>query len=83
MSPKKPAATDEYSLSAQIEQFVGKFALLKTEDGQLINWPIKQLPDEAKIGSCVRLVLRTSGSEKIERERMAKTILNEILKTDD
>lgn len=72
----------KYYLKAKIESFEGKFALIKTEDKQKLLWPIKNLPDDIQVGSLVRLVISTSKTDEEERERVAKTMLNEILKGD-
>lgn len=72
----------KYYLKAKIESFEGKFALIKTEDKQKLLWPIKNLPDDIQVGSLVRLVISTAKTDEEERERVAKTMLNEILKGD-
>ena len=69
-------------IKGTIERFDGKMAVIKTEDGQTINWPQKNLPDNIEQGSNVKLALQTSENEKEQQEKMAKEILNEILKKD-
>lgn len=68
-----------YSLRATIDRFEEKMAVLKLEDGQILNWPIKQLPDDLKEGSTIRLVISTEATQEKEREKIAKTLLNQIL----
>ena len=70
-------------LVGTIDRFEEKFAVITTSDGQTVRWPIKNLPDDCVQGSMVRLVLKTSGSEQAEREQLAKTVLNEILRGDE
>ena len=70
-------------ISGAIDRFEGKTAIIKTEDGQEIIWPIKNLPDETAEGSAVRLLLSTKKTDEEEREKLAKNMLNQILKTDD
>lgn len=82
MVEPQPAVDEPFAIEAAIERFEGTDALIKTKDGTVIRWPIKRLPDDATPGATVRLVLRTSGSEQLEREQVAKTILNEMLKTE-
>lgn len=82
MAKPHNAADELYSIGVTVAQFEGTDALLTTPDGNTIRWPIKQLPDDVAVGTRVRLVVRTSASERLEREQVAKTILNEILKTD-
>jgi hypothetical protein len=72
----------QYHLKATLDRFEGKQAVLKTDDGQEIVWPIKNLPDDIHEGSVVRLVLSTSQTDEEERQKMAKSLLNEILKKD-
>lgn len=67
-------------LKGTIDRFEGKLAVIKTEEGLEFHWPIKNLPQEAKEGTAVRLILTTSESDQTEREETAKALLNEILK---
>ncbi|OGY52417.1 MAG: hypothetical protein A2951_00320 [Candidatus Buchananbacteria bacterium RIFCSPLOWO2_01_FULL_56_15] len=82
MTKPQNAIDDSYSLSVTVAQFDGTDALLTAPDGNTIRWPIKQLPDDVAVGTRLRLLARTSASERLEREQAAKAILNEILKTD-
>ena len=77
---KLPPLHDRYTIAATITKFEDTFAVVTTTDGQTVRWPIKELPDDCAIGSQVRLVLATTQSDEEERKRLAKTILNEILK---
>ena len=67
------------SIKATIDRLEDCFAVLKTDDAQEILWPIKSLPEGAKEGTVVKLVLSTSKTEEEERKKIAKTLLNEIL----
>lgn len=69
------------SIKAAIDRFEGDFAVVKTEDGQKILWPRKELPDDAKEGSALRLSAFTSQTDEEERTKLAKTLLNEILQS--
>lgn len=82
MAETQAGVDEQYAIDATIEKFEGTEVLIKTQDGTIIRWPIKRLPDDAKVGTAIRLLLRTSGSEQLEREQVAKTILNEMLKTE-
>ena len=70
-------------LEGVIDRFEDKMAVIITKDGQKLLWPIKNLPEDCEKGTEVRLVLSTSKTDREEREKMAKTILNEILKSND
>jgi len=69
-----------YYIKAVVDRFEGKLAVLVTDDKQKILWPIKNLPDDVQEGSIVRLVISTTKTDQEEREKLAKTMLNEILK---
>lgn len=71
----------EYFLTMIIDRFEEKFAVLKDQAGQDFLWPIKNLPDDAKAGMTVRLNITTDKTASQEREQLAKTLLNEILKS--
>ncbi len=66
-----------------IDRFEAEKAVIKTENGQEIIWPIQKLPDGATEGGAVKLVLTTDGEIGAEKENLAKAMLNEILKTDE
>ncbi|OGY43355.1 MAG: hypothetical protein A2731_00655 [Candidatus Buchananbacteria bacterium RIFCSPHIGHO2_01_FULL_39_8] len=71
---------ENYSLEGVIDRFEDKMAVIITKDGQKLLWPIKNLPDDVEIGRMVRIVLSTDKTQVEEREKIAKTILNKILK---
>lgn len=70
-----------FSIEGKIEKFEDKMAVIKTADGQELRWPIKNLPEDIEVGSPVRLVLSTTQTIAEERDKIAKNILNQILKT--
>ena len=70
------------SISATLDRIENEVAVLKCDDGQDLNWPVDNLPAGLMEGDRVKLVLFTTASEKLEREELAKKILNELLKTD-
>lgn len=69
-----------YALIATVDRFEGKVAVLRFSDGQEFRWPMKSLPDDAQEGSAVRISLTTSATDEEERERLARTMLNELFK---
>lgn len=71
---------NNYFLTVTLDRFEGKEAILIADSGEKFNWPIKNLPTDSKEGDQLRLVLFNTASEKEEREKIAKTLLNEILK---
>jgi len=70
----------ENSILARLEAFQEKEAVLKTKEGRKYFWPIKNLPQDLKIGDEIRLSLSTAKSTEEEREKMAKEVLNQLLK---
>ena len=76
----KEKTKDRYFLNAKIEKFAHKMAVIVTNDGQKLLWPIKELPDDCQAGTLVRIILSTDQSDQAEREKIAKDILNQILK---
>lgn len=73
----------KFFIRGVIDRFEGKKAVIATEDNQKIIWPIENLPENVGEGSSIRLVISTSATNGAEREKIAKTILNEILKTNN
>jgi len=69
-------------ITCTVDRIEGNFAVLKTDDGQTINWPADKLSGDASEGSTVRLILSTSKTDEEEREKTAKAVLNQILKTE-
>lgn len=76
-------ANENYSQEFTVDRFEEKLAVLRSQDGQEVLWPIKKLPDETKSGEIVRLVLSNNKTETEEREKTAKAVLNEILNSDE
>ncbi len=71
---------NQFFLKAVVDRFENKTAVLKLQDGQTLNWPIKNLPDDVSAGSALRLIISTNQTDQSEREKIAKTILNQLLK---
>ena len=63
-----------------IDRFEGDKTVIKLDDGQQVIWPVSDLPEGLTEGDSLRLVILTAEEEGEERERIAKHILNEILK---
>jgi len=68
------------SISCKVDRFEDQRSIIKTEDGQEISWPIKDLPSGVGVGSLVNLILTTSKNNEEEQGQLAKTILNKIFK---
>lgn len=70
-------------MTGTIERFDGTSAIIALSDGQSVRWPIQDLPKDCAVGTAVRLLLKTSASDQADREQLAKSILNEILRGDE
>lgn len=69
-----------YFITAVIDHFEKNQAVIKTDDGQELLWPIENLPDGATEGGVIRLIISASSSDTEERTALAKALLNQILK---
>lgn len=83
MVAEKEISEKNYLIEGTINQFEDKMAVIIAQDGQKFFWPIKNLPEDCEVGTAVRLILSTSKTDEEEREKIAKAILNEILKSDN
>ena len=81
MSNQEPSPLQLNFVAGVVDHFEGKFATLRLEDGQQINWPREKLPAGIKEGGTVKLFVSSSATEEEERSKMAKSLLNEILKS--
>ena len=77
------ASTTGFAQSAVIDRFDGMQAVLKLDNGQEIRWPVKLLPDDAHIGTAVRMSLSTAASEEAERAQVARAMLNDLLRVQE
>ena len=69
-------------LLATVDRLEGGKAVLKLDDGQSLDLPVDKLPAETVEGTQLKLWLLSDKGEEEEREKMAKAVLNEILKID-
>lgn len=65
-------------MKAVIDRFEDNKAVLRVEGQELIISKT-ELPKEAKEGSTLFILISEHASEEAAREKMAKTLLNEIL----
>ena len=62
-----------------IDRFENKLAIIKTEKGAEILWPISELPEELIAGSAVLLTLSNEADQTQQGQALAQDMLNEIL----
>ncbi|MBI4128192.1 MAG: hypothetical protein HY459_03935 [Parcubacteria group bacterium] len=80
LATKEPTITTSTpSLSATIRRFEANVAIIETETHETLRWPREFLPQDAAIGSELRLSFSTPKTESEERVRIAKLILNVLL----
>lgn len=70
-------------MKATLDRFEGNSALLRIEGGQELVVSKQELPKNAHEGSAFFLIFSASPSEEAHREKLAKSILNEILHTEE
>lgn len=75
-------AVNNFFLAGVIDRLEGQTAVIRTDDGQEIKWSVKNLPAGATAGLAVKITIKTNAEETIEREDLAKALLNEILAND-
>jgi hypothetical protein len=72
-----------WKIIGTLNRFEERLAVIKTPDGGEILWPIKNLPDEIKAGDSLTLTLTTGQEQTADQADLAKSMLNEILNTND
>ncbi len=77
---RNPWPSSHY-MQALLDRFESGNAVLKIMGQELIV-PKKDLPKNAHEGSALFLLFSQDASEEAHREKLAKSILNEILKTE-
>lgn len=83
LSDKIDATRQSFSLTGAIDRFENRHAVIRLDDGQELNWPDRCLPPDAKEGSTIQLIISTEKTIEAEREKIAKNILREIIKSDE
>jgi len=69
-------------LKVTVNRFEGEFAVLTYGEGQIL-WPKHKVPEHTKDGDVLVLVAKRDVDATKDREELAKTLLNEILKKDE
>ncbi len=65
-------------IRATVDRFEGELAVLRTDDGQTINWPKTELATDIIEGSIVTLVALSDTAATANQRTQAHTLLNEI-----
>lgn len=69
-------------MRAIIDRFETTFAVLRMESGQELTVPKAELPKDVHEGTALFLLFSENATEEEHREKLAKSILNEILNTE-
>ena len=66
-------------MQAILDRFEENFAVLHLDDGQELSVPKTALPENTREGAALFLLITENATEEAHREKLAKSILNEIL----
>lgn len=68
-----------FSLSVRLVRFEDRFAVLSHESLGEFRWPVKNLPDNLKIGDSVTLKIATPSGEEEEKYVRMRRLLEELI----
>lgn len=68
-----------YSIQATVLKLDEQSAVLKLIDGQTLNWPLELLPPGTKTNDPVKIIIHNKKTDEEERQRLARTLLNEVM----
>lgn len=74
-----PEAKIDHALKVEIKRFEGKFAIVETDDSQMLRWPIRDLPEDAQEGMTVQLIMSTDKTDEKSRQRLAREMINSLI----
>ncbi len=72
-------APDLHTLLAKLERFEERFAVLLGDSGLELRWPIKNLPDNVKLGDTIALKISTTKVEDDEKYANMRRLLEELI----
>lgn len=68
-----------YSLAAKLVRFEDRFVVLAHEALGEFRWPIKNLPENLKIGDTITLKISTPSGEEEEKYMRMRRLLEELI----
>lgn len=71
----------DYSVAGVIDHFEEKSAVIEIENCQKIIWPKDKIDKDLKEGSGVKLVLVDDKIDQSKKDKIAKELINQILKS--
>ena len=86
----QPSPSDRYKIEAKLMRFEERFAVLavgggaiadasQTESQLEIRWPIKNLPENIRLGDTVYLKIKTQKMEEDEKYTRMRRLLEELI----
>ena len=70
-------------LEGTIDRFEEEYAVIKLDDGQTLDWPLQNLPEEMAEGEAVKIYIKPDDVETGANAAKAKELLNELLKRNE
>ena len=70
---------ESHQIQAVLESFEERYAVLRTADSEKIKWPIKNLPDSAKIGEEITIQLMTDDAKSDADYAHKRKLLEELI----
>ena len=67
-------------LEATIDRFEDDYEVVKLEDGQTIDWPVQNLPEDLAEGDAIKIYIGERREETEDMAEKARAILKELLK---
>jgi hypothetical protein len=67
------------TLSGTIDRIEENQAVIKTEDGIELIWPVSHLPEDYKEGQTIKIQLINDHEKTQANNKLAEDVLNEIL----
>jgi len=68
-----------HALEATVARIEEQHIVLKTQDGQTLNWPIDLVHGEIGEGDTIDLIALSNQQSEEERKNIARHVLNELL----
>ena len=68
-----------FTFKGVLDRFEAGQAIIKSEDGTEIVWPIGKLPEDLTAGNSLRITIAGESKETGDKQELAKNMLNEIL----
>ena len=71
--------TDIYEITFTLERFEDRSAVLRNSESGELRWPIKNLPEQVRIGDSVVVKISTQKTEEDEKYARMRKLLEELI----